>query len=138
MAFGSPLRSCREGKVGNDMARVNSDEVIQECALVGAAIIAAQRVEFLLYGVISHLAGLPEHQNSRFRTLDPEKFLRGDAKDLKATLGQLVEWFGDKLLLTTEDLDKFVKDRNLIAHNYFRLTKARIKGGDALKTLKNS
>ena len=54
-------------------------------------------------------------------------------EDLKATLGQLVREFGDKLLLTTEDLDKFVKDRNLIAHNYLRLTKAHIKGGRHLE-----
>ena len=45
-------------------------EVIMECALVGAAILNAQRVEFLLYGAISHIAGLSQTPNKQFRTLD--------------------------------------------------------------------
>ena len=59
--------------------------------------------------------------------------MRGDVEDLKATLGQLVREFGDQLLLTTEDLDSFIKDRNLIAHNYYRLTEAHIEGGQRLE-----
>ena len=34
---------------------------------------------------------------------------------------------------TTEDLVSFIKDRNLIAHNYYRLTEAQIKGGQRLE-----
>ena len=41
-------------------------------------------------------------------------------------MGQLVRDFGDTLLLTTGDLEEFVKDRNLIIHNYWRLTKANV------------
>ena len=109
------------------------EETLRECAFIGAAVLDAQKVEFALYGAISHLAGLPQNQDSRFRNLDPEKFLRGDVKDLKATLGQLVRAFGDKLLLTTEDLNKFVAERNLIVHDYWRLTKAHIQGGQRLE-----
>ena len=114
-----------------DMTQVNNDEVIWECALVGAAILGAQRVEFLLYGIISHWP--PQARSKRFKELDPEKFLRGNVEDLKATLGQLVKEFEGKLLLTTEDLDEFVNDRNLVAHNYFRLAKADIKEGKRLE-----
>ena len=34
---------------------VNNDEVLRECATVGAAVLAAQRIEFLLYGIIAHV-----------------------------------------------------------------------------------
>ena len=115
------------------MMEVAKDEDVRECALLGAAILGAQRVEFLLYGAVSHLAKDHLNKSRQFRTLDPENFLRGDLEDLKATLGQLVQEFGYKLLLTTEDLESFVKDRNLIAHNYLRLTKAEITGAQRLE-----
>ena len=113
------------------MTQVNDDEAIREYALVGAAILDAQRIELLLYGIISHWS--PQARSKRFKELDPEKFLRGNVEDLKATLGQLVKEFEDKKFLTTEDLHEFVNDRNLIAHNYYRLVKADIKGGKRLE-----
>ena len=118
---------------GLDMVRVANDDEVRECARLGAAILGAQRVEFLLYGVVSHLAEVRRNESKRFKSLDPEKFLRGDLDDLKATLGQLVREFGDKLLLTTVDLENFVNDRNLIAHNYWRLTKANLRGAQRLQ-----
>ena len=33
------------------------------------------------------------------------------------------------MLLNEEEIRQFVDDRNLIAHNYWRLTKANLKGG---------
>ena len=106
---------------------------MSEFALVGMAIIGAQRVEFLLYGLGSHLVHLPEYSGKRFRDLEPEMFLRGDTDDLKETLGGLVQAFGDNLLLNKEDISRFVDHRNLIAHNYWRLTKANLKGGNRLE-----
>ena len=111
----------------------NQDKVVREYALIGAAVLGAQRIEFALYGVISHLAEHARSQDKRFKNLDPEKFLRGDMKDLKATLGQLIKAYGHQLLLTTEELSQFVEDRNLIMHNYWRLTKAHISGDDRLE-----
>ena len=96
------------------------------------AVIGAQRVEFLLYGLGSHLVHVPDYRSSKFGALDPEKFLRGNPNDLKEPLGVLVKAFGDKLLLKEEEIRQFVDDRNLIAHNYWRLTKANIKGGHRL------
>ena len=106
----------------------NQIEIIIECALVGAAILGAQKVEFALYGIAAHL----NLQDNRVNTLDPEKFLRGDIKNIKLTLGTLVKIVGDELLLSTEELDQFVDERNLIAHNYWRLTKAKIREGRKL------
>jgi hypothetical protein len=107
--------------------------LIDECALVGAAILSAQRLEFALYGIVAHLSHLPEAQKEkRFRDLTPEKFLRGNIEDLKATFGQLETAFGEKLLISTSGLKEFISDRNLIAHNYWRLTKSNVKEGEKL------
>ena len=106
---------------------------VSEYALVGMAIIGAQRVEFLLYGLGSHLVYLPEYRGKRFRDLDPESFLRGDPKELKETLGGLVKAFGERLLVNEDEIGQFVDHRNLIAHNYWRLTKANLKGGNRLE-----
>lgn len=105
---------------------------MSEFTLIGLATIGAQRVEFLLYGLGSHLVYLPDYCGRRFRELDPEMFLRGDPNYLKETLGRLVEAFGEKLLLNEEEIRQFVEDRNPIAHNYWRLTKANIKSGHRL------
>jgi hypothetical protein len=108
-------------------------DLIDECALLGAAILSAQKFEFSLYGIVSHLSHLPEAQKEkRFRDLTPEKFLRGNTEDLKVTLGQLEKNFGERLFISTNELEEFIRDRNLIAHNYWRLTKSNIKEGEKL------
>jgi hypothetical protein len=108
-------------------------DLIDECALLGASLLSAQKFEFALYGIISHLSHLPEAQKEkRFRDLTPEKFLRGNVEDLKATLGQLEVAFGSRLLISTDELKAFINDRNLIAHNYWRLTKSKIRESEKL------
>lgn len=119
------------------MTQVNIEKNTTELILLGEAILGAQKVEFGLYGIVSHLKDTSAAQSKKFGTLTPEIFLRGDPEDLKKTLGQLVKEFGDKLFLTTADLNKFVDERNLIAHNYFRLAKADIKGGKRLENPEN-
>ncbi|MFS6536538.1 hypothetical protein V6D52_04450 [Idiomarina loihiensis] len=106
---------------------------LEECTLLGASLLGAQKLEFALYGVVAHLSHLDEAQKEkRFRELTPEKFLRGSVEDLKITFGQLEKVFGKKLLISNDELIKFIKDRNLIAHNYWRLTKADVKGSEQL------
>lgn len=108
-------------------------DLINECARIGAAILSVQKFEFAIYGIVSHLCHLPEAQkDKRFRDLTPEKFLRGNTEDLRVTLGQLENAFGKKLLISTNELTDFIRDRNLIAHNYWRLTKTNIKEGEKL------
>jgi hypothetical protein len=86
--------------------------------LLGTAVLLAQKLEFALYGIVAHFSYLPEAQREkRFRELKPEAFLRGDPSDLKATLGQLVASFEKSLRLASNELDRLVKDRSLIAHN---------------------
>ena len=83
-----------------------------EFRLLGGAIAAAQRAEFALYGLAAHVAHTPAAQKKKhFRDLTPEKFLRGDVKELKATLGELVDVFGETFLVHTPELVDFYKDR---------------------------
>ena len=107
-----------------------------ECVAIGGAVMASQRVEFLLYGLAAHVKDEIKDKNRRFRGLTPETFLRGNLADLRGTLGQLVEAFGSKFLLTTGELEQFVQDRNLIVHNYWRLARSGasdVIGGERLK-----
>ena len=48
---------------------VNNDEVLRECATVGAAVLAAQRIEFLLYGIIAHVKPELKGRDKKFRHL---------------------------------------------------------------------
>ena len=113
---------------------VPNDEILLEYSAVGAAILAAQRIEFLLYGLIAHVQPELKLGNKRFRDLTPEGFLQGDPAELRATLGDLAKIIGPKLLLSSNDLDEFVRARNLIVHNYWRMSKAQIRDGRKLKS----
>lgn len=103
-------------------------DLIEECGLLGGCLMAAQKMEFILYGIASHLSHIPEAKEKRFRQLTPEKFLRGDPSELKATLGQMEKVFGEKLHISSSELNEFIRHRNLFAHNYYRLTKIQIAG----------
>ena len=116
-----------------DMTEEHGEKLLEEWAMIGAAVLCSQRIEFLLYGLISHLGEDHKDQDKKFRNLDPEKFLRGNISDLKVTLGQLVDAYGDKFLLSTEDLVEFIKQRNLIVHSFWRLTKSNIRDSERLE-----
>ncbi|EMO80419.1 hypothetical protein [Leptospira kirschneri] len=103
-----------------------TDEI--ECTLLGLSLLMAQKVEFALYGIVAHIS----IKDKKFKNLTPETFLRGDLSNLKATLGQLKNYAGGKLLLSSNELQDFVDKRNLIVHNYWRLTKANIKNAEKL------
>ena len=72
--------------------------------------------------------------DKRFRDLTPEGFLQGDPAELHATLGQLARAFGPKFLLSANDLEEFVRARNLIVHDYWRMSRARIRDGRKLES----
>ncbi|MCY3787887.1 MAG: hypothetical protein OXH63_03765 [Gemmatimonadetes bacterium] len=112
---------------------MDDDQVFVECATIGEAVLAAQRIEFLLNGLIAHVKPELKRRDKRLRQLTGETFLRGDPSALRATLGQLVEAYGIELLLSVDDLRNFVKNRNLIVHDYWRLSKDRIRGGRTLE-----
>lgn len=108
--------------IANGVSSVNIDE--ETFLLLGLALYAAQKFEFGLYGIASHMSHLPEaKKDRRFANLTPDVFLSVDPKDKekrKATLGQICELFGDRLLLASDELEGFVVKRNLIAHDFWR------------------
>lgn len=100
----------------------------EDLYMLGVAIYEVQAFEFGLYGLASHCSHLPEAQSQkRLRELDPEKFLRGDISDLKATLGQIVKVFGESFLIACVELDHFIGKRNNIAHNIWRFTNSNLQ-----------
>ncbi|MDH0618294.1 hypothetical protein [Pseudomonas fulva] len=107
----------------------------QECNLtdeflcMGRAMMAAQKLEFALYGMASHL----KEKGGQFKGLTPDEFLRGDGSKTKATLGVLVREFGARFDMGGNDLIELVSDRNLIAHDYWRMSRAKVKGGRSLE-----
>lgn len=107
-------------------------EVADEMMLLGSAILMAQKLEFALYGMASHLKAT----DPRFRGLTAEELLRGDGTITKATLGAIAQAYGSKFQLDGDELAQLVKDRNLIAHDYWRLTKANVNGGRSLENPK--
>lgn len=99
----------------------SSNDLIAEMTLLGAAVYQAQKIEFALYGIASLITHLPEFKgNKKLRDLTPESFLRGDFRKLKATFGELKDHFAGRLVLSSPELNRFVTDRNLIVHNFFR------------------
>lgn len=52
---------------------------------------------------------------------------------MKATLGQIEKAFGEKLSISSAELTEFIDNRNLIAHNYYRLTRKGITGSKQLQ-----
>lgn len=105
---------------------------LRECQLLGLSLLEIQKVEFALYGIISHLTHLPEGQGWKFKELSPETFLRGNPNELNATLGQLEKAFGKKLNLSNDDFKMLIKDRNLIAHSYWRMSRNGIQDAKQL------
>lgn len=95
-------------------------------ALLGAAIYMVQRFEFGLYGLAAHYSHIPAaKKDKQFRDLDPEKFLRGDLSDLRATLGQISYTFGNQFHLAGDFLDEFLEKRNIIVHRFWRFNNDR-------------
>ena len=63
------------------------EEFPNEMILLSLATLGAQKFEFALYGMTSHLKAT----DGRFKGLIPEEFLRGDGTKTKATLGILAK-----------------------------------------------
>lgn len=98
-----------------------SDDVF---LLLGKGLFHAQRVEFILYGIASHMGHLDEaKKDKRFANITAKDFLSDAPEKRKlrtATLGGVYKLFGDKLLLSGLPFDLFVQERNFFAHEFFR------------------
>lgn len=102
------------------MTHINEETFV----LLGLALYCVQKFEFGLYGIVSHMSHLPEaKKDKRFSNLTPNDFLSPDPEKKtlrKATLGQICTLFGDRLLLSGDELEQLIIDRNLIVHDFWR------------------
>ena len=106
---------------------------VEEAALLGVALLQVQRLEFALYGVASHLTHLePVRKHKKLKNLTGESFLRGSLSELNMTFGQLNKAVSEQILICTDELSAFVRKRNILVHDYWRLVKSNIKGAKKL------
>lgn len=100
-----------------------------EYTLLGIAVIYAQRVEFVIYGLAAHFPNSADALiKKRLASTSPEDFLRGDVSKLTITLGQLGKGFAPALGLDPIQIDRYIADRNIVAHSFYRLFHMRISG----------
>ena len=115
-------------------ATVSSTEqhISNEHALLGAALLASQKVELALFSVISKLAkALPKEQQQPLG-LDLDTFLREKPSEQASMLSLYEQTFGEQLPLKINELNDFIYHRNLVTRGFWRVTGADVKGGEKL------
>lgn len=115
-------------------ATVSSTEqhISNEHALLGASLLASQKVELALFSVISKLAkALPKEQQQPLG-LDLDTFLREKPSEQASMLSLYEQTFGEQLPLKANELNDFIYHRNLVTRGFWRVTGADVKGGEKL------
>lgn len=111
----------------------STEHLSNEHALLGAALLAAQKVEFSLYTVIAKLVTTDSNDHERQAIeLNADTFLKGSSSDLSLVLDLYYQVFGNKIPLTKAEVSDFIFNRNLISRNYWRATGANVKCGEKL------
>ncbi len=115
-------------------ATVSSTEqhVSNEHALLGASLLASQKVELALFTVISKLAKALSKEQQQSLVLDLDTFLREKPSEQASTLSLYEQTFGEQLPLKTNELNDFIYHRNLVTRGFWRVTGADVKGGEKL------
>lgn len=116
-------------------ATVSSTEqhISNEHALLGASLLASQKVELALFSVISKLAkALPKEQQQQSLGLDLDTFLREKPSEQASTLSLYEQTFGEQLPLKINEISDFIYHRNLVTRGFWRVTGADVKGGEKL------
>ena len=111
----------------------STEQLSNEHALLGAALLAAQKVEYSLYTVIAQLVSTDSNAHERQAIeLNIDTFLKGNSNELSLILDLYYQVFGSKIPLAKQEVSDFVFNRNLISRNYWRATGADVKGGEKL------
>ena len=109
-------------------------QISNEHALLGASLIASQKVELALFNVISKLAKTLSKDAHKELGLDSETFLREKACHQEATLSLYEQTFGEQLPLKKSEFNDFIYHRNVVTRSFWRVTGADVKGGEKLAT----
>ncbi|MEG3219909.1 hypothetical protein PD716_04605 [Vibrio gigantis] len=113
-------------------ASATEQHISNEHALLGASLLASQKVELALFSVISKLAKTLSKEQQQSLGLDLDTFLREKPSDQASTLGLYEQTFGEQLPLKTNELNDFIYHRNLVTRGFWRVTGADVKGGEKL------
>ncbi len=113
-------------------ASATEQHISNEHALLGASLLASQKVELALFSVISKLAKSLSKEQQQSLGLDLDTFLREKPSDQASTLGLYEQTFGEQLPLKTNELNDFIYHRNLVTRGFWRVTGADVKGGEKL------
>ncbi|WP_299693150.1 hypothetical protein [uncultured Vibrio sp.] len=115
-------------------ATVSSTEqhISNEHALLGASLLASQKVELALFSVISKLAKALPKEAQPLLGLDVQSFLREQPSEQEAILALYEQTFGEQLPLNRHQMSDFIYHRNLVARSFWLVTGADIKGGEKL------
>ncbi|MFA0330105.1 hypothetical protein [Vibrio cyclitrophicus] len=113
-------------------ASSTEQHISNEHALLGASLLASQKVELALFSVISKLAkALPKEQQQPLG-LDLYTFLREKPSEQASMLSLYEQTFGEQLPLKANELNDFIYHRNLVTRGFWRVTGADVKGGEKL------
>ena len=114
-------------------ASSTEQHISNEHALLGASLLASQKVELALFSVISKLAkALPKEQQQQSLGLDLDTFLREKPSEQASMLSLYEQTFGEQLPLKANELNDFIYHRNLVTRGFWRVTGADVKGGEKL------
>ena len=115
-------------------ATVSSTEqhISNEYALLGASLLASQKVEWALFSVISTLAKALPKEAQQSLDLDLATFLRDKPSEQDTMLTFYEHMFGAQLPLSKNELNDFIYHRNLVTRGFWQVTGANVKGGEKL------
>lgn len=109
---------------------------VDDFTRLGIALSKAQTIEFVIYGLLTHLKKTPEIvPDKRLRNLTPRQFLSSDPADKvlrKMTLGQLNAALPEGFGLSPEFLQDYVERRNIVVHEFMREINPRYATKDVL------
>lgn len=94
---------------------VGTIDLRDEMKVLGAVLLEVQKFEFMFFGLAAHS---PNDNNKDWNGKD---YLMGNPDKFKETLGRLKKAYAGKFLIDNSDLDKLVRDRNTLCHNYYRM-----------------
>ncbi|MCG9700699.1 glucosamine-6-phosphate deaminase [Vibrio natriegens] len=102
-------------------------------SLLGAALIAIQKVECALYSSIQPLCKQSRCKNIQaLGNMTSNQFLKGTTTEIQPTLLSLQHELTDNLPMPIKEISQFIYKRNLITHHFWQLTDAQIKGTEKL------
>ncbi|WP_146493109.1 hypothetical protein [Vibrio cyclitrophicus] len=106
--------------------------ISNEHALLGASLLASQKVEWALFSVISTLAKALPKDAQQSLDLDLATFLRDKPSEQDTMLTFYEHMFGAQLPLSKNELNDFIYHRNLVTRGFWQVTGANVKGGEKL------